>query len=188
MSGVAIEVTGDTYLLSVLGKLVEHLGNINPALHEVAEEVLLPSTEGRFKRMVEPTATPWAPLSPEYARRKKRNADKILTLYGDLRGSFRYQIEGNELEFGTDKEYAAIHQFGGTIQHAERDTMLLRGSKGNKFISKKSAKRRKSWTFQDAHIGAHETKMPARPFLGISGRDRQEILAIFDQYLLGGGA
>ena len=86
---------------------------------------------------------------------------------------------------GSNREYAAIHQFGGTIKHAARTATLhfrqnqRTGQVGNRFV-----RRSRSNFAQTANIGAYETQMIARPFLGISDEDRRDIEETLVAYLM----
>lgn len=70
----------------------------------------------RFSDQVDPDGNPWAALDPEYARSKRkqksRGANLILVLNAYLANHFRYQYSDGDLFFGSDREYAATHQFG----------------------------------------------------------------------------
>jgi len=46
--------------------------------------------------------------------RKTVNADKILTEHGGLADTLHYNVANDSLEFGSNLEYAAMMQFGGT--------------------------------------------------------------------------
>lgn len=80
-------------------------------LRELGEQ-LLPIHRRRFRAQQSPDGAPWAPLSPAYQRRKRRNRNRILVLGGYLSNTLRYQIQGGDLLFGTDRKYGATHQFG----------------------------------------------------------------------------
>ncbi len=62
----------------------------------------------------DPTGTPWAPLSPAYARAKaleKPNAG-ILEFEGDLRDSITHVVRSKVVEIGSNLPYARVHQEG----------------------------------------------------------------------------
>jgi phage virion morphogenesis protein len=146
-------------------------------------ELLLIIHQARFRAQQAPDGTPWQPLSPAYRKRKRKNQDKVLTLDGHLRNTLRYQLDGDDLLFGSDRPYGAIHQFGGKIQRQARTSQLYYqqkkdGSVGNRFVSKG-----KSNFAQQASIGPYTISIPARPWLGTSEQDNQDILARFNQYL-----
>lgn len=112
MAGARIELElDDRPVQEALERLLEAGEDLSPALQDIGEYLQL-SHDDRFRDQVDPDGTPWAPLSPRYRRRKRRNADKILVLDGFLRDLLRYQEDGQTLEFGTDRPYGATHQFG----------------------------------------------------------------------------
>jgi phage gpG-like protein len=132
----------------------------------------------RFARQAAPDGTPWQALSPRYLRRKKKNKGKMLQLEGYLANTLRYQISPNELLFGSNRPYAAIHQFGGEIQIAARSQRAYfrqgkNGTVGNQFTQKK-----KSNFTQWVTLGAYTIRIPARPFLGTSDADNDALVAI----------
>ncbi len=186
-SGVTIAIN-DAEITSALVGILQRTHTAQPALSEIGE-YLMRSEEARFVAQISPDAEPWAGLATStLARKRKLGLDKgTLTMYGRLRSSFHPEISDNVLEFGTNSVYARIQQFGGTVHHEARSQMLLRGTKGNRFISKKSAARRSGFTFQNADIGAHDSTIPARPFLGLSAYDRSMILEICQRWLRGEG-
>ncbi len=56
----------------------------------------------------------WKPLAPSTLRQKaKRGYRKILVSTGELRNSIEARPEGNSIVISSNKEYAAIHNFGG---------------------------------------------------------------------------
>ena len=122
-------------------------------------EYLQGSTQARFKTQTAPDGTPWAPLKQRYARRKRYNKDTVLTLRGYLRSYIHYQIpDAQTVEVGSNQKYAAIHQFGGEIR-AKGGSLRFRLANGG-------------------FATVQKVTMPARPFLGISDDDRDDILDI----------
>lgn len=141
-------------------------------------EYLLRAHILRFAAQVSPDGVPWAPLSPRYQKRKKKNRDRILFLDGYLANTMRYQVMGGELLFGSNRPYAALMHFGGEVQRAARSQELYfkrnrDGSVGNRFVKKK-----RSDFAQTATVGSHKVRYPARPFLGTSDQDNLELLQI----------
>lgn len=102
---------------------IEHLLRYpEPLLTDIGEALLL-SVDERFERREAPDGTPWEPVSDAYAKRKaagratKRSGavtdpGNVLELTRDLRRLTRYQVDGESLLIGSDREYAATHQFG----------------------------------------------------------------------------
>lgn len=107
-----IDITlDDRELRALLRRLQARLGDLTPAFRDLGEH-LLNSTRARFASQTDPAGSPWAPLSPAYQARKKKNKDKILTLDGRLRGLLTYQASKDALRVGTPLIYGATHQFG----------------------------------------------------------------------------
>ena len=160
-----------------LNRYAKEMGDISPLLADIGE-YLLRSDRQRFKSQISPDGTPWKPLSPRYLKTKQKNKNRILAFNGYLENNRRYQIANNELRFGSNEPYAAIHQFGGEINVAARMRTLYfkrdkDGGVGNRFVKKKN-----SDFAQDAQSKAYKIKIPARPHLGISEADNLEILNI----------
>ena len=111
MAGATIEFE-DRKALAAIGAAVAVLRSPDAMLRDMGEALMIIHRK-RFQAQTSPDGEKWQALSPAYQRRKKKNRDKILTLEGYLRNTLRYQIEGGDLFFGTDRPYGAIHQFGG---------------------------------------------------------------------------
>lgn len=182
MAGSMLEVSIDTSPVGkALDDLIERLGDLTTPLNDIAE-YLHQSTDDRFRQQVAPDGSPWAPLAPSTLARKK--GGRILRGKGTLQDTLRHNVSRNELSFGTDRPYGAIHQFGGKVQHAARSQQVYfrqgkDGSVGNRFV-KKSKSNFAQWVTR----GAHDAEIKARPYLGLSSDDDIEILAIIQDYLL----
>lgn len=168
MAGTRIKTTvNDAQARAMLARLGEPgTQDLMPRLGEYLQA----SSQKRFKTQTAPDGTAWQPLQPRYARRKKYAKDKILTLRGYLRSGIHYQVTGDaEVEVGSNTKYAAIHQFGGTIEMPARQaTVRYRSVAGRVLFAGKKHKRA---TERQVTIPAHQVNMPARPFLGISAED-----------------
>ena len=189
MAGAYIDDGG---LMRKLGHLV-HLGEDMTSPMRDAGEYFLRRTDERFDREQGPGGAPWAPLAA--ATRKKKRHPKILTESARLRGSFSYRAEPDGLLFGTSVIYAAIHQFGGSIERgAYSSTVRLRTDAGGNLLrqsgegkgknlavfAKDSNKRARSvrYTTEGFTVG-----IPARQFLGIDDEDGAELEAILFRHL-----
>lgn len=115
MAGALIGISTEsaTAVSDVLTQLVKNLDNLAPALGNVGEHLMLTHRD-HFDEQRSPDGDPWQPLSPDYAKSKKKNKDKILRLNDILRDTLAYNVGDKSLEFGTNMEYGAMHQFGGT--------------------------------------------------------------------------
>lgn len=125
-----------------------------------------------------------ATLEARYAKRKKYNADKILTLRGYLRSGIRHQVTGDTpVEVGANLAYAAIHQLGGDIDMPARQaTVRFKTEAGRKLFTKRGAN---GATERTVNIGKHQVTMLTRPCLGISEVDDQEIREIILDWVVG---
>lgn len=183
MAGATFEVeSNNDEVQGLVNQLEKKLGDLTPALQDIGEYLQIAHAQ-RFKDQVSPDGNAWEPLSPSYQRRKKKNRNRILFADGNLANSLRYQIGNNELKFGTNLPYAAIHQFGGEINIAARSQKMYfkqnkDGTVGNRF-TKKDKSNFEQWGTR----GAHKIKIPARPFLGTSSADNEEILQLLTEHL-----
>ncbi len=115
------------------------------------------TTRDRFDAGTDPQGRPWKALNPAYAQQRKPMP--ILQQMGDsggLKGSITFAAARNQVEVGSNKVYAAIHQFGGVIR----------------------PKTARSLAF---HLGGHlvlarSVTVPARPYLGFGPADEEAVL------------
>ncbi|MDF7679295.1 phage virion morphogenesis protein [Enterobacteriaceae bacterium ESL0689] len=159
MSGVTITVAFSAQAaLDSLAKMARQLSSPTVLLSELGEELLDIHAE-RFRNQTAPDGTPWAALQPWYKEQKSRNQEKILTLDGYLSSTLRWQINTGTLLFGTDRPYGAIHQFGGTIKPKTAGALNV----GGRLVK--------------------QVTIPARPWLGVTGRDEKRLLDIARDWL-----
>lgn len=194
MAGTTIKIeVQDRPVLDALNRLLAASVDLGPALKVIGEH-MVQSVERRFDAETDPTGKRWPDVTPQ--TRKHKRHPKILTESQRLRGSIVYQRTGpSVLEVGTNVVYAAIHQFGGTIDRAAfsswrglrvdaRGNLLRQGTTGRAanlaVFAKGSHKRQKQVRFT---VDAHGIEIPARPFLGVSREDRQTILDDLNDYL-----
>jgi len=184
----------DTGVQAALRALQQRVGNLQPAMKEIGL-ALTESTRLRFKESKDPQGNPWKPLSKitlqnRAMRLMQRLHDKgklrtkkgkvrlpvMRQIYnigkngmplldtGRLRNSITYNADKNSVSVGTNVVYAAIHQFGG-------ETYLN---------MRAMAKDGDQW-----HKGeAHTHRIPARPFLGLSASDRDEVIDILRRRIM----
>jgi phage virion morphogenesis protein len=120
---------------------------------------LLRNTQDRFDAAEAPDGAAWKPLSPAYLPFKR--GPGILrgsAMRGGLQGSLTMDADDRSVVIGSHKVYAAIHQFGGVIEPREKRVLAFRPPGGGK-----------AWGF------ARRVTIPARPYLGLSARDRETI-------------
>jgi phage virion morphogenesis protein len=112
-SFVSVDLLGEEAIARALNRLLSQSDDLSPALREIGEH-MLESTQNRMSRELSPDGQSWEPLSINTIENKSLSgqSDKILRGYGTLADLLNYQINGNQLMFGSNMEYAATHQFG----------------------------------------------------------------------------
>lgn len=139
--------------------------------------IILRQKDLLFRNSVDPDGNPWQPLSNRTVKskisknakitsdKKKQKKFKILVDTSNLKNSLTVQsgqnsiqeTSGDEIVVGTNVEYAAIHNFGGTIQKknavdfTEREQSLI--------------------------------YIPARPFIGIGAQDENQVAEKIQSYI-----
>lgn len=183
MAGVQLQVDlkDAEAALADLGNLIARLDDPTPAYEDVGQ-ALITSTHHRWDQGIAPDGSPW----PKSLRVKKYGGS-TLKLSARLYRSITANASRTGVEIGTNVVYAAIHQFGGSIDQNARDAVLH--FKVNKRTGTwRFAKPTKAATLaQKRRIGAHTVTMPARPFLGLDQDDPRTIATIFQNYLSAGG-
>lgn len=105
-----------------------------------------------------PDGQAWQALSPHYARHKR--GEKILVGQGYLKNTLRYNVTSHHVEFGSDRPYARLHQYGGTIRPKNARVLKL----GNYGYAK-------------------QITIPARAWLGLNDNNRELLLQKTEHYL-----
>lgn len=167
MPGTEIKITvRDAQLQAAFRLLREKDGGlVRAALVNIGQQ-MVKSTRARFAAGTDPSGAAWAKLNPEYAKGKR--GTKILQeagMRGGLMGSITYRVAGSSVEWGTNKIYGAIHQFGGTIRPRSGEFLVFR--LGGKTVF------------------AHKVTIPKRSYLGVSETDRQTILDVISDHIRG---
>lgn len=109
-------VLSDSHVLQVLGSLLDKLDDLSDPMNDIAA-VLESATEGAFEAEADPvTGQAWQSLSDAYLKANpKRQGGKILQASaGGLAASVTADSGDFWAAIGSNKIYAAIHQFGGT--------------------------------------------------------------------------
>lgn len=162
MSGVTLRISvTDRDARAALARLAAFGRDPSPALKVVGQD-LITSTQERIRDQVSPEGTRWPDLRPDYAA-AKRGAG-MLVESGRLIGSLTRKVEGPQLLVGTNVLYAAIHQVGGVIR--PKSKRALRFRIGQRWVL------------------VRQVKIPARPFLGISARDLEDMRETIEGFIL----
>lgn len=132
----------------------------NAALLESVGEALVSGTIRRFADEEGPDGEKWKPSGRALAQ-----GGKTLTDSGALEHSIDKKVfpETGMVAVGSNKKYARIHQLGGTIRPKAKKHLKFKGANG--------------WATVD------EVDMPARPFIGVSKADMDEVRATIALFL-----
>lgn len=171
MPVLTIEVH-DQAVQAALSRLAKRVGNLQPVLEDIAEDVVQ-RAKARFGTSSAPDGAPWKP------KKKPDGRPPLVGASGNLRRQIVRQAAGpNAVQIAATMAYSAIHQFGGSIERAAASVTvrhrtdakgaLLRsaimGGKGLVF-AKASHKRATARSFATR---AHTIVIPARPYLPLT--------------------
>ena len=143
-----------------LGNAIHRMGDTQDLMDSIGE-ALRSSTLKRFDDEEDPTGKKWKPSA-----RATAEGGKTLDKEGHLKDSIDYHATSSKVMVGSNLPYARIHQLGGTIQPKKGKFLKFRGLDGENVFVK-------------------EVTIPARPYLGISDDDREEIIATMTDFLEG---
>jgi phage virion morphogenesis protein len=187
MAGVTF-VLDDQLAREALSALERAALNPERAYHAIGAHFVF-STQRNIELERAPDGTPWPRLSPRTAvhriGRRVRGYDHILRVTNRLYQSISYQVSAG-VEWGTNVEYGRIHQLGGTINMPARQGAVTLKSirrKGGGVRSRFVRAGSKGSTTRPVSISAHQVRVPARPYLGISADDRAAVPAIVADFL-----
>lgn len=143
----------DKVVKRAFNKLVKAAEDTAPLMRGIAT-ILENSTRERFATETDPDSEEWEP-----SLRVKLFGGKTLTQDGHLGDSISSTYDATSAVVGSNRIYAAIHQFGGFIQ----------------------AKTAKGLAFEfagpgtDTHVVVQNVFIPARPYLGVSDLDAGDV-------------
>jgi phage gpG-like protein len=156
----------DEELRGAIDRLYNATGNLKPANQDVGESGLN-FIQSYFDQEREPSGAPWQAVAPETLKRKRKKRFRLKTLQqrGILVRSMRYAATASSLVVGTNIDYAAIHQFGGTISRqggARRQNFRIGRNGRSRFARASRANFQ-----QEVQVGAYTINMPQRKFLNL---------------------
>jgi phage virion morphogenesis protein len=181
-------VVDDREVRQALERARQKLADLRPLLREIAGR-LHDAVEENFRLEGRRGGRPrWAELKPATQRARATAGHwpgRILQRRGQLAASVEPGWSRDKAWVGTNLRYAAIHQFGGTIEKKARTQVLAYDEGTGRFLSRRRAGRRKKGftAVRFAAIGAHEVTMPPRPFLAIGPEDLADVAGIARRYL-----
>lgn len=150
----------DGEVLGALTRLLALGRNPAPVMMEVAA-IGESATRMRFRTETAPDGSRWKP-----SLRVQLSGGRTLTKERHLSGSVSSRSDNTSAQWGVNRIYAAIHQFGGDIKAKSGGALRFRLAGGGFVMVKK-------------------VTIPARPFLGISNDDREDILDAISRRILG---
>lgn len=153
-------------------RLQESTQNMLPLMRNIGA-ALSSSISLRFRESVTPDGRAWPPLSPVTLALRRGSSAQILRDTGRLAASIAANARKDQVEVGTNVIYATTHQFG-----------AKKGSFGTKDVTVRSHTR------NGRPVRQHTRKqalpwgdIPARPFIGFSTEDEEEIARLLNEYL-----
>ncbi len=139
------------------------LAHSAPLLRQIGV-YLVHSTHERFNAGTDPQGSPWKPLLPAYAAVKTGTGILIGSgMSGGLQGSITFDTGVDSVVWGSNKIYAAVHQFGAVIRPTKAKALRF-------FLG-------------PTLVIARQVTIPARPYLGLSAADDEEIAELAGRYL-----
>ena len=156
-SGASLNWGGfDRALANAANKLKDHR-----RLHLAVGETLVSGTMRRFAEEKGPDGMAW-----KKSGRALAQSGQTLSDTGRLRQSVHCAATDSKVLVGTNLKYARIHQFGGTIKAKNGKSLRFRGADGENVFVKK-------------------VEIPARPYIGISQDDLNEVRETIKDYIAG---
>jgi phage virion morphogenesis protein len=160
------EVNFDLRELDGLAKLLEKAklssSDRGRLLKNIGAEVEV-QTQERFDTRRDPEGNPWKKLAQktrDYYLSKGLGGGSLLVQDGGLRDSIESRADDWSVLVGATKVYAAIHQFGGEIRPKSKAALFVPG-----------------------YGMLQKVNIPARPYLGISASNAEDIMLTVRQFL-----
>ncbi len=161
MADYSIRLEGD--VAGLFRKMRSYSELDKKALNAALAEGVRESTLERFKQSKDPSGKRW-----KTSIRAATTGGKTLIDSSQLRNSIKAKSDASGFAVGTNVKHAATHQFGepGRTIRAKK-AKALRFQVGGRWVTKKQVK----------------VSIPARPFLGLSEDDMQEIKATVEDFV-----
>ena len=163
MSGTSIRLDGDVSALLRKMRFYSEIDRkgLNATLAGTARE----STLERFRQSREPSGKKW-----KTSIRAAATGGTTLIASSQLRNSIKSYSDEKGFAVGTNVKHGSTHQFGAKDRTIRAKTSKgLRFQVGGRWVTKKQVK----------------VTIPARPFLGLSEGDMQEIKATVEDFIGG---
>ncbi|MBK67919.1 MAG: phage virion morphogenesis protein [Rickettsiales bacterium] len=148
---IRLEFQGQDEVLKKLSAVSDR--KTRGAIMDDFSQYLLAEVSNRFENEKGPDGEAW-----EKSYRAKQEAGQTLSDTGILKQSISSDHSADRLEIGSAMVYARIHQEGGIIKPINQEKLSF--SIGGRFIQ------------------TDQVQMPARPYLGFSDADEEELINI----------
>ncbi len=102
----------DKQLQQALKRLADKTSDLTPLMQNIAG-IMEDSVEENFEQEGRPKWQKLSPVTVKQRRKKGYWPGRILQMRGELASSITSDYDSNSAIVGTNKKYAAIHQFGG---------------------------------------------------------------------------
>lgn len=155
-----IKISGNTDKIAGALSRLEKLGKEPNALLSDIGLKMVDRTKERIEQEVSPDGSPFAALNPLYAATEKGAG--ILRKTGRLFESIDKQVSGHTLIWGSNKTYAAVHQFGAIIRPTTKAAL--------------------GFNLGGRVFKARSVTIPARPYLGFNESDRQATVETLETF------
>lgn len=156
-SGVSLNWGGFDKALVNAAKRIGSTGKLMASIGEA----LVSGVKTRFKNEEDPEGRKW-----KASARALAGGGKTLTKDAHLRDFIDYAATPTKVMVGSNLPYARIHQLGGTIRPRKARRLIFKGPGGEKIVAK-------------------QVTIPARPYLGVSKADMEEVRATMEDFLKG---
>lgn len=161
MTGARIvSALDDASVLAAFTRL-RAVATVNTPMMRAIGVGLVTVTQQRFVQGVDPEGNAWTPLSPAYAAIKR--GPGILRASLMLQRSITFEAGPGFVMWGSNRIYAAIHQFGGTIVPKSAKALVFKLSTGI--------------------VRVQSVTIPARPYLGFGEAERVITLDVVETFI-----
>lgn len=143
-----------------IGNAMKKMAN-KKALMASVGEALVSGTIQRFTREESPKGEKWQP-----SERAAAEDGQTLSDTGRLRKSIDYAATPSKVMVGSNADYARIHQMGGTVKPKGKKALKFKGLDGKDVFVK-------------------QVDIPARPYIGVSKQDMDEVRETITDFLKG---
>jgi phage gpG-like protein len=177
LSEIKSIIVDDKAFKEYLAQAIKTLNNVRPLLRRLGAR-LKKSTEDNFTSEGRPA---WKPLARTtlMIRRLKKCEGPILRRKGRLARSVRTVITNESVSLTTNLKYAALQQFGGTVNHPGGTRYHFYGDSKIRFVNNK----------RKGYLGGitrpHRITVPARPFLSTTQEDVDDMAEITKEFITG---